>query len=62
MEFENKGNAKMLEIVSSYREQGKLSAFKRFRIWFKSLSKAAKAGLGFVLFYAIFGMVLGICL
>ena len=62
MEFENNGNDKILEIISSYREQAKLSTFKRFIVWFKSLSKAAKAGLCIALFYVIFGLVLGVCL
>lgn len=62
MEFENKGNAKMLEIISSYQEQAKLSAFKRFIVWFKSLSQVAKVGLCCALFYVILGIVLGVCL
>lgn len=57
MEFENRENTKILELVNSYREQGKLSGFKKFMVWFKSLSQIAKIGLFLGFFYAIFGLI-----
>ena len=62
MELEAIGNAKMQEIVKCYKEQGKISGFATFAIWFKSLSDGAKVGIIFGIFYLIVFIVTGVLL
>ena len=57
LELDSSNNKKVLQLVESYREQGYLSGFKKFMIWFKSISLIAKVGLVFGLFFAIRGLI-----
>lgn len=54
LEHENKANPKIVELVSSYRDQAKMSGFGKFIIWYKSLSGLTKKVFWIVLFYALF--------
>lgn len=58
LEFENRTNQKVQELVASYRKQAEMSGFGKFIIWYKSLSSTVKAILWITIFYVVF---FGIC-
>ncbi len=51
LEFENRSNPKIQELVASYRKQAKMSIFGKFIIWFKSLSPITIIIWAIILFY-----------
>lgn len=59
LEFENKENQKIQELVTSYRKQAKMSWGGKLILWYKTLSVITKVILWIVLFYAIFFGLVG---
>lgn len=59
LEFENKTNQKIQELVASYKKQTEMSMFGLFIIWYKSLSSTVKTIFWIVFFYAIFFAIVG---
>lgn len=53
LEHENQGNQTIKELVTYYREQTKLSGFKNFCLWYKSLSGIVKTMFWVVIVYAL---------
>ena len=58
LEVEGLGNNSIQQLVSSYREQTKMSGFGKFILWYKSLPVFVKTVFWIVLLYALlFGVV-----
>jgi len=54
LEREAKGNTQILDILKSYREQGRTNFFASFVIWYRSLSKIARMSFWGILFFVLF--------
>ena len=59
LEFENRNNPRIRELVAAYRKQAKMSAFGQVILWYKALSTMAKTFLWLVVFYSVFFGVIG---
>lgn len=57
MELETGGNKKILEILATYKQKGKVNSLSMFIIWFKSLSQVVKTVIWAIFVYMfLFGL------
>lgn len=54
LEREANGNPQILDVVKTYKEQGRTNLLSSFIIWYRSLSKIARSGFWIIIVYIVF--------